>query len=59
LYYAHLALMQLTLALRVAGDIADNAGLRAWGGLGNALALALFVVLTVGSVLRGRGQATA
>lgn len=57
LFYAHLVLMQGTLALRVAGDLANREAWRAWGSMGNALTLALFLVLTVGSIVRGRRQA--
>ena len=39
-----LALLHLSLAARVAGDIAANAPLRAAGGAGNALAIAVFIV---------------
>ena len=42
--YLPLALLHLSLAARVAGDIAANAPLRAAGGAGNALAIAVFIV---------------
>ena len=41
--YLPLALLHLSLAVRVAGDIAASASLRAAGGVGNALAIALFI----------------
>lgn len=56
LYYAHLALLNLTLAARVAGDVFDQPAWRSWGGMGNAVALALFIVVTAASVLRARRQ---
>lgn len=59
LYYGHLALLNLTLLARVAGDVFNLPGLRAWGGLGNALALALFIAVTAASVLRARRQQAA
>ena len=59
LYYGHLALLNLTLALRVIGDVFGLPGLRSWGGMGNALALALFVVVTATTVVRARRQETA
>ena len=42
--YLPLALLHLSLAARVAGDIAANAPLRAAAGAGNALAIAVFIV---------------
>ncbi|TAK47346.1 MAG: hypothetical protein EPO27_06975 [Betaproteobacteria bacterium] len=42
--YAPLALLHATLALRVAGDLAASAPLRAAGGSGNAAAIALFIL---------------
>lgn len=58
-FYGHLALLHLTLAVRVAGDLAGNHEWRALGGAGNALALVLFLLATAGSVLRGRFQKSA
>lgn len=55
-FYAHVALLNATLLLRILGDLLDRPGLRAWGGLGNALALLLFIVLTARSALRGSRQ---
>jgi len=59
LFYGHLSLLHLTLAVRLAGDLAGNHGWRALGGAGNALALLLFLVMTIGSVVRGRFQKSA
>ena len=42
--YAPLALLHASLALRVAGDMGTSASLRAAGGAGNALAIALFIL---------------
>src|SRR5512135_3043129 len=42
--YAPLALLHLSLAVRVAGDLSASAPLRAAGGAGSALAIALFIV---------------
>jgi len=42
--YAPLALLHLSLAVRVAGDLSARAPLRAAGGAGSALAIALFIV---------------
>lgn len=54
LYYGHLALLNATLLLRIAGDLLDQPAWRAWGGLGNAAALILFLVATASSALRAR-----
>ena len=59
LFYGHLSLLHLTLAVRLAGDLAGNHGWRALGGAGNALALLLFLVMTIGSGVRGRFQKSA
>jgi hypothetical protein len=57
LFYAHLALLNATLLVRVAGDLLDLSSWRAWGGAGNAAALVLFVAMTAGSALRARRRA--
>jgi len=58
LSYLPLAVLHVSLALRVGGTLGGLAQLRSLGGLGNALALALFVALTVASAVRGqRGKA--
>ena len=58
LFHAHLVLLQLAVALRVAGDLGGMHALAAWGGLLGAAALALFVLVTAGAAalarLRGR-----
>ena len=56
-FYAHLVLLHLTLALRIAGDLASWLPGRQWGGLGNVLALLLFLANTAGGVLTARGSA--
>ncbi len=53
-FYLPLALLHGSLALRVAGSLADAFALRQWGGIANALALAAFVLTMVISVVRGR-----
>jgi hypothetical protein len=52
LYYAHVVLLDATLALRIAGDLLARPEWRAWGALGNAVALALFLVVTADSLRR-------
>ena len=57
------ALLHLSLALRVAGDLAAREDFRAWGGLANAATIVLFVISVVATAaanstprpLRGRG----
>lgn len=53
-FYVHLGLLNTTLLLRVAGDLAARPAWSAWGGLGNAVALALFLVAAGVGALRGR-----
>ena len=53
-FYAPLALLHASLAVRIAGDAL---GLQAWtrtGGMLNALALAAFILVTASAALRGR-----
>jgi hypothetical protein len=51
IFYAHLVVLHVATAMRVVGDLNQELGrLRAWGALGNAAAIALFVVTTVGSL---------
>ena len=52
--YIPLALLHLSLAARIAGDLAEDADWRRFGGMANALALLLFVLGTVAAVVRGR-----
>jgi hypothetical protein len=53
-FYAPLALLHLSLLLRLVGDAADAPGWRSLGGLLNAAALALFILGTIAAVVRGR-----
>ena len=52
-FYAPLALLHGSLALRLAGDALGQSGWVRLGGMGNALALAAFIVGTLGAVVRG------
>ncbi|MBI3779765.1 MAG: hypothetical protein HY278_01705 [candidate division NC10 bacterium] len=54
-FYAHLAVLHLSLALRVVGDLAMWWPGRLWGGLLNVSAVLLFLVNTALSVKQGRG----
>lgn len=47
-FYLHVALLHAGLAIRLAGDLAENLPARQWGGALNAAAVGLFLVNTVG-----------
>ncbi|MEK6813371.1 MAG: hypothetical protein AABY65_01365 [Nitrospirota bacterium] len=51
-FYAHLAVLHASLALRVAGDLSAWNDGRAWGGALNGLAILLFIASTVYAILR-------
>ena len=55
-FYAHLALLHVGLAIRVGGDLAADFTLARWGGLLNAIAIGLFLAVTLGSALAARMQ---
>jgi hypothetical protein len=46
-FYVPLALLHLSLVLRIAGDLAVQQELRRWGGLLNEVAILLFLAATV------------
>ncbi|MDQ7041626.1 MAG: hypothetical protein Q9M35_11875 [Rhodothermus sp.] len=46
-FYGHLALLHVALAGRIAGDVVGLEPLRRWGGLLNAVAILLFLAVTV------------
>jgi ABC-type multidrug transport system fused ATPase/permease subunit len=52
-FYVHLALLHLSLILRILGDLALRMELRKWGGLLNEVAILLFLGLTVYSIIKG------
>lgn len=62
-FYVPLALLHLSLALRVFGgvsaDPADGLALRQWGALANAATLAIFIATMIASVIRGARQPAA
>jgi hypothetical protein len=58
-FYFHVALLHVSLALRVAGDLAGIDPLRVLGGWGNAAAILLFVLTTVFTVITARRAAGA
>ncbi len=53
-FYLHLALLHLSLIVRLAGDLFSRPEWRSAGGLLNAITVLVFVLSTVGSVIRGR-----
>ncbi len=44
---AHVAVLHLSLVLRLAGDLGADASLRRWGAIGNAAAIGLFLAVTI------------
>lgn len=52
--YLPLALLHLSLLLRIAGDLANLTDPRRWGGMLNAVAILLYLLVTAVSVARGR-----
>ena len=57
-FYVPLALLHLSLALRVFGGLTDHLALRQWGALANAATLAVFIATMIASVIRGSRQTT-
>ena len=53
LFFVHVALLHGSLLVRVVGDATSSGDVRAWGGLANALTIAVFAVLTVRAARRG------
>lgn len=56
LFYVHLVVLHAGLALRIGGDLAGDFAVARRGGLLNAIAIGLFLVVTLGSALVARGQ---
>lgn len=56
-FYVPLALLHGSLLVRLAGDATGDFGWTRAGGLGNAVALAAFIVSTASAVVRGRKTA--
>lgn len=57
IFYLPLLMMHATLAVRVAGVLCGEFALRRDGGLANAIALLLFILVMAASVLRGKRNA--
>ncbi len=58
-FYLPVVVLNLSLALRVAGDFAGHTGARTAGSIGNALAIALFIVIAATMALRRAARSTA
>jgi hypothetical protein len=56
LFYLHLTILNATLLWRVLADLFGQPQWSAWGGLGNALAIALFLLTTAASIRRGQRE---
>ncbi len=54
-FYCHWALLHASLAIRVGSDLALWLPGQRWGGLGNALAIVLFLANTVRAIVAGEG----
>lgn len=55
-FYFHLALLHISLALRVFADYANLHQLRMWGGLLNEVAILVFLAMTVYSIRKGLSE---
>ena len=58
-FYAHLALLHISLALRISGDLLDWIPGRQWGGMLNVFALLLFMLNTGLAIAYARRKAAA
>lgn len=56
-FYAPLALLHASLAVRIAADLSNAIVVRQWAGLANAAAIALFLVTLAASAARGLAAA--
>lgn len=56
-FYVPLLALHASLVVRIAGTLGESFALRQHGALANALALLLFIVTMLVSVVRGRGRA--
>jgi hypothetical protein len=56
-FYIHAILLHVSLVMRVNGDLVEVEWLQQWGGLLNALAIALFLVNNLRAVKRGAQNA--
>jgi hypothetical protein len=53
-FYGPALLLHGSVALRLAGDLADSHQVRQWGALGNAIAILVFIVTMVGTIIAAK-----
>jgi hypothetical protein len=53
-FYGQLILLNLSLILRITGDLTNVVALRKWGGLLNEVAILLFLGMTIYSIVKGK-----
>lgn len=53
-FYAPLVLLHLALIVRIAGALSGDFGVQQWGARGNAVALVLFLIMILATVIRGQ-----
>jgi hypothetical protein len=58
LFYIHLSLLHLSLLLRMAGDLLLWLPGRHWGGMLNGVVVVLFLLVTMGTIVRGRWRSS-
>lgn len=57
-FYVHLALLHVSLAVRVVADYANLHALRMWGGMTNEIAIFIFIGMTVYSIRKSFSEAS-
>ncbi len=50
-FYSHLVLLQVALALRVGGDLANSNSVRQWGAVLSGIAILLFILNTISAIV--------
>lgn len=53
LFYLPLIVLQASVLLRIIGELSRDGGLLAYGGIANGIALAVFILTLVGTIIRG------
>jgi len=54
MFYAHLILLHVSLVIRVFADLALSMPMRQWGAMLNAIAILLFLFVTVSAIVQGQ-----
>ena len=54
MFYAHLILLHVSLVIRVFADLALSMPVRQWGAMLNAIAILLFLLVTVSAIVQGQ-----